>query len=50
MSLTTGKSNAFTTVWELTKTILKEEGATAAGLEPDEASVDFASIEIEVNR
>ena len=47
MSLTTGKSNAFTTVLELIETISKEEGAAAAGVAPEEASVDFASIAIE---
>ena len=48
MSLTTGKSNAFTTVFDLIEAMSREEGAVAGGIAPDEASVDFTPIAIEV--
>ena len=48
MSLTTGKSNAFTTVFDLIEAMSKEEGAAAGGIAPDEASVEFAPIAIKI--
>ena len=46
MSLTTGRSNAFTTVVDLIEAMSKKDRAAAAGVALDEPSVDVAPIAI----